>query len=153
MEKVLSKIYWVFWLLPILFLPSVWISATAIDTGSLTAIEGTGFIVMKNYSELGLFYFFCTLALLLEGASRGLRSIKVLVFGMLICFGTFMLCLPRMIIGPVGLSHSGIYDFDFYMGVYRKSVSWQYTLMVIFLFLAIGAYYYFRILKEDVKKD
>lgn len=148
MAKYLSKIYWFFWLLPVLFLPCVWISATAIDIGVLATIEGTGVIVLKNFSELAFFYVVCTLALLLEGLSRGLQSVKILVFGLLVCFSTFILCLPRMIIGPVGLSRNGIYDYDFYMEVYRLSVSWQYTVLAISIVLAVGTYYYFRILKN-----
>lgn len=141
----LSRCYWLFWLLPIILLPFPWVKAVVDEVEVLQPIDGTGFLVAKNFSTSALMYVIFTLGMLLAEFSRKSLNIKIVI----LVIQTFTLAvfstLPRIILGPTGLTKTGFQNLDFYTSAYLLAVRPAYTISLVSLLLAVLSYYYFQI--------
>lgn len=136
-----QKSYWFFWLLPIATLPFPWIKALVDEVGALHPVDGTGFLVMKNFATLALWYVIFTLGMLLGEFARKKWNIKLVILSIQIFFTTVFSSLPRMILGPTGLTKTGFQNLDFYTSAYFLAVKPAYGISLLSLILAIFLYY------------
>ncbi|KAF1297584.1 hypothetical protein BAU15_07685 [Enterococcus sp. JM4C] len=155
MKKIIHyrNIFLIFWLIPIALLPFRWLSAVVKDAEILGSIQGTGWLVLKNFPVLGWLYFLLTVALVWLYFSRVKRVLAPIYLSCLACFTTGVALLPRMILGPTGLSQSGLFDSQAYYSLYFIAIKPAYYLAVGSLVLAIITFFVFHILLEKEPVD
>ncbi|GCF92177.1 hypothetical protein NRIC_00680 [Enterococcus florum] len=148
MKNKLTYVYLLFWLSPLLTSPFLWFGATVEDIGIFRPIRGNGILVAKNFSTLAIFYFLLTLAMVLFEYTRRSRFVKIVILSLQIVFLSFFFMIPRIILGPTGLSPSGLSDVDFYRETYWISVQPAYVIALLGLVLSVSFYFIFNFLKE-----
>ena len=106
----LEQLYLFFWFFPILLLPFTWVNAVVQGAEILGLIHGTGIVVSKNFPILTLFYFLVSMSLILTNKFMNSYNWHLIHFSCMLVFTSFFSILPRIIVGPNGLSESGLKD-------------------------------------------
>jgi hypothetical protein len=145
------NVFLIFWLFPIFLLPFRWLSAVVKDAEILGAINGTGWLVLKNFPVIGWLYFLLTVALVWLHFSRVKEVVAPLYFACLVSFTTGIVLLPRIILGPTGLSQSGLFDSQAYYSLYVIALKPAFYLVVSSLLLTVITFFIFHIL--PIRKD
>ncbi|MGM0124925.1 hypothetical protein IGI37_002319 [Enterococcus sp. AZ194] len=155
MKKVIhyKNIFLVFWLLPIVLLPFRWLSAVVKDAEILGSVQGTGWLILKNFPALGWLYFLLTVFLVWYHFSRVKRVLAPIYLCCLACFTTGIALMPRMILGPTGLSQSGLFDSQAYYSLYFIAIKPIFYVVVLSFILTIITFFIFHILPTQKETD
>ncbi|MEO1771002.1 hypothetical protein [Candidatus Enterococcus ferrettii] len=145
MKKNLSRLYLLFWLVPLVVSPFQWFSSIVQDVEIFRPIDGTGILVAKNFGTLAVFYFLLLAAMLVSEFFQKNDVLQVVIIGLQIMFSTIFFMLPRIIIGPTGLAQSGMSDVDFYLKALLLSIEPSYMIALFSLVISVFLYFTFNI--------
>lgn len=145
MKKNLSRLYLVFWLVPAIVSPFQWFSSIVQDVDIFRPTDGTGILVARNFGTLAILYFLLLVGMLFSEFFKKNYIIQVVIIAFQIMFSTIFSMLPRMIIGPTGLSRSGMSDVDFYFRALLLSIEPSYIIALLSLVISVGLYFAFNI--------
>ncbi|MGG5315784.1 hypothetical protein [Enterococcus sp. AZ072] len=145
MKKNLSRLYLLFWLVPLVVSPFQWFSSIVQDVEIFRPIDGTGILVAKNFGTLAVFYFLLLAAMLVSEFFQKNDVLQVVIIGLQIMFSTIFFMLPRIIIGPTGLAQSGMSDVDFYLKALLLSIEPSYMIALFSLVISVVLYFTFNI--------
>ncbi|MGM0213244.1 hypothetical protein [Enterococcus sp. AZ109] len=149
MKKKLSRLYLLFWLVPFVVSPLQWFSSTVQEVDIFRPVNGTGILVAKNFGTLTILYFLLLITMVVFEFSRKHPLVCVAIISLQIMFTTIFFMLPRIIIGPTGLSQSGMSDVDFYLRALLLSIEPSYMVALISLIISVGFYFTFNICREN----
>ncbi len=127
-KTVIDRLYLFFWFFPIVLLPFTWVNAVVQGAEILGLIQGSGFVVSRNFPALIVFYLVISVGLLLPKSLINHYNWQLLSL------------LPRLIIGPNGLSESGLKD-SAYSSMYFLTIKpWFYLVIASFI---LATFFYF----------
>lgn len=149
MKKQLSRLYLLFWLVPLVVSPLQWFSSTVQEVDIFRPVDGTGILVAKNFGTLTILYFLILATMLVFEFSRKHPLVCVAIISLQIMFTTIFFMLPRIIIGPTGLSQTGMSDVDFYLRAVLLSIEPSYVISLISLIVSVGLHFVFNICHEN----
>lgn len=130
----------IFWFFPIVLLPFTWVNAVVQGAEILGLIQGSGFVVSRNFPALIVFYLVISVGLLLPKSLINHYNWQLLYFSCLLVFTSMFSLLPRLIIGPNGLSESGLKD-SAYSSMYFLTIKpWFYLVIASFI---LATFFYF----------
>lgn len=145
MKKNLSRLYLVFWLVPAIVSPFQWFSSIVQDVDIFRPIDGTGILVARNFGTLAILYFLLLAGMLVSEFFKKNYILRVVIIAFQMMFSTIFSMLPRIIIGPTGLSRSGMSDVDFYFRALLLSIEPGYIIALLSLVISVGLYFAFNI--------
>ncbi len=116
-KAVIDRLYLFFWFFPIVLLPFTWVNAVVQGAEILGLIQGSGFVVSRNFPALIVFYLVISVGLLLPKSLINHYNWQLLYFSCLLVFTSMFSLLPRLIIGPNGLSE-WIEGFSLFLHVF-----------------------------------
>ncbi|EOH96288.1 hypothetical protein [Enterococcus pallens] len=145
MNKNLSRLYLVFWLVPAIVSPFQWFSSVVQDVEIFRPIDGSGILVARNFGTLTILYFLLLAGMLVSEFFKKNYILQVVIIAFQIMFSTIFSMLPRIIIGPTGLSQSGMSDVDFYLRALLLSIEPGYMIALLSLVISVGWYFAFNI--------
>lgn len=149
----LEYLYLFFWFFPIFLLPFTWVNAIVQGAEILGLIRGTGIVVIKNFPILTMIYFLVSVSLLLTHKFVHSYNWQLLHFIFMLVFTSIFSVLPRIIIGPNGLSESGIKDTQ-YTTMYLLTIKPSFYLAIVSFFLAVGFYFATKVrIKEETIRE
>ncbi len=106
----------------------------------LGLIQGSGLVVSRNFPALTVFYLVISVGLLLPKSLINHYNWQLLYFSCLLVFTSMFSLLPRLIIGPNGLSESGLKD-SAYSSMYFLTIKpWFYLVIASFI---LATFFYF----------
>lgn len=139
-KTVIDRLYFFFWFFPIVLLPFTWVNAVVQGAEILGLIQGSGFVVSRNFPALIVFYLVISVGLLLPKSLINHYNWQLLYFSCLLVFTSMFSLLPRLIIGPNGLSESGLKD-SAYSSMYFLTIKpWFYLVIASFI---LATFFYF----------
>ena len=139
-KAVIDRLYLFFWFFPIVLLPFTWVNAVVQGAEILGLIQGSGFVVSRNFPALTVFYLVISVVLLLPKSLINHYNWQLLYFSCLLVFTSMFSLLPRLIIGPNGLSESGLKD-SAYTSMYFLTIKpWFYLVIASFI---LATFFYF----------
>ena len=143
MRKIIKveRLYLFFWFFPIFLAPFTWVNAVVQGAEILGLIQGSGFVVSKNFPLLTMFYFLISVSLLLSNKFIKAYNWHMLHFSCMLVFASFFSMLPRIIVGPNGLSESGLKD-SAYSAMYFLTIKPSFYLAILSFFLVAFFYFY-----------
>lgn len=131
-KAVIDRLY-LFLVFPIVLLPFTWVNAVVQGAEILGLIQGSGFVVSRNFPALTVFYLVISVGLLLPKSLINHYNWQLLYFSCLLVFTSMFSLLPRLIIGPNGLSESGLKD-SAYSSMYFLTIKpWFYLVIASFI--------------------
>ncbi|EME8111192.1 hypothetical protein [Enterococcus faecium] len=143
-KAVIDRLYLFFWFFPIVLLPFTWVNAVVQGAEILGLIQGSGFVVSRNFPALTVFYLVISVGLLLPKSLINHYNWQLLYFSCLLIFTSMFSLLPRMIIGPNGLSESGLKD-SAYPSMYFLTIKPCFYLVIVSFILATFFYFWSEI--------
>ncbi len=143
-KRKIEQLYLFFWFFPIFLLPFTWVNAVVQGAEILGLIHGSGIVVSKNFPLLTMFYFLISVSLLLSNKFIDTYNWRIVHFSCMLVFASFFSMLPRIIIGPNGLSESGLKD-SFYSSMYLITIKPSFYLAILSFLLAVFFYFYTEI--------
>ncbi|WP_165003415.1 MULTISPECIES: hypothetical protein [unclassified Enterococcus] len=148
-KRIIERIYLFFWFFPILLLPFTWVNAVVQGAEILGLIQGSGIVVSRNFPILTMSYLLISVALLLPKSLIDHYNWRLLSFSCMLMFTSLFAMLPRLIIGPNGLSESGLKDTA-YTSMYFLTIKPSFYLVIASFILAVLFYFFFQIwVKEE----
>ncbi|MEY8445175.1 hypothetical protein [Enterococcus ratti] len=147
-KKRLEQMYLFFWFFPIFLLPFTWVNAVVQGAEVLGLVHGTGVVVLKNFPILTMFYFIISIGLVLTNKFINSYNWYLVHFSCMLIFTSFFSVLPRIIIGPNGLSESGLKD-TIYSSMYFLTIKPGFYLAIFSFVLAIVFYFFSKIKIND----
>nr|AFC63971.1 hypothetical protein EFAU004_01887 [Enterococcus faecium Aus0004] len=130
----------IFWFFPIVLLPFTWVNAVVQGAEILGLIQGSGFVVSRNFPALIVFYLVISVGLLLPKSLINHYNWQLLYFSCLLVFTSTFSLLPRLIIGPNGLSESGLKDLAYSSMYFLTIKPWFYLVIASFI---LATFFYF----------
>ncbi|MFV0560528.1 MAG: hypothetical protein ACK5NA_07410 [Enterococcus sp.] len=140
-KKLYSYLFLLCWLVPLVLLPFSWVNAVVQDAEVLGTIHGTGFVVLSNFPFLIFSYITLSSALLVSKVFPSAPNIKLFFLIFLVGFAVTVLLLPRMIIGPTGLSTSGLRDGAAYEEMYLITIKPIFYLVIASIQASVWFYF------------
>ncbi len=139
-KAVIDRLYLFFWFFPIVLLPFTWVNAVVQGAEILGLIQGSGFVVSRNFPALIVFYLVISVGLLLPKSLINHYNWQLLYFSCLLVFTSMFSLLPRLIIGPNGLSESGLKDLAYSSMYFLTIKPWFYLVIASFI---LATFFYF----------
>ena len=94
-KAVIDRLYLFFWFFPIVLLPFTWVNAVVQGAEILGLIQGSGFVVSRNFPALTVFYLVISVGLLLPKSLINHYNWQLLYFSCLLIFTSMFSLLPR----------------------------------------------------------
>ncbi|MBE6171773.1 hypothetical protein [Enterococcus mundtii] len=145
----LEQLYLFLWFFPIFLLPFTWVNAVVQGAEILGIINGSGFIISKNFPTLTLFYFLISVNLIVSKTFIKKYNWHLIQFSSMLVFTSYFSILPRIIIGPNGLSESGLKDTS-YSAMYFLTIKPCFYIAIVSFALAVGLFYYTEIREQSL---
>ncbi|MGG5358820.1 MULTISPECIES: hypothetical protein [unclassified Enterococcus] len=149
-KLVNSRTYLLFWFIPILLLPFTWVNAVVQDAEVLGTIHGNGLLLVQNFPTLSFFYLFISISLLIPNTFIRTDNWKLLCFSCMLIYLSILAMLPRIIIGPTGLSESGLRDSSNYLSMYLITIRPPFYLAILATFFSVVLYFIANVKCQDL---
>ena len=152
-QKIMGRrSYLFFWFFPLLLLPFTWVNAIVQGAEVLGLIQGSGFLVARNFPTLTIFYLLVSVSLLIPRSLINNYNWKLIYFSCMLIFTSMFALLPRMIIGPTGLSQSGLKDLSDYSAMYFLTIRPLFYLAAASFIVSVIMYLFAELRRQDRQK-
>ncbi|MGM9904060.1 hypothetical protein A5844_000711 [Enterococcus sp. 10A9_DIV0425] len=145
----IEQVYLFFWFFPIFLLPFTWVNAVVQGAEILGLINGSGLIISRNFPVLTIFYFLISVSLLFSKIFIHNFNWHLIQFSCMLIFTSIFSILPRIIIGPNGLSESGLKDTA-YSSMYFLTIKPCFYIAIISFVCSVCLFFYSELRLKSV---